>query len=201
MIELFGDELVIIGIIPGIFGALLSLYNYFKSIKPASIIPTEIVNYGLISSSYEEAYKFVLPLVFHNEGARNGIIKQIKIGFKHGDEIKYLDITGKAKLAELQDKESEYSNWEKYTEHGYKLLQPSYPITVLANSSTDVMLIATCSYEENVFPLDIESKLVIEVYYGSKGMKTIEFPFFLSKNDIPDNRLYWFTPVAKNVFS
>ena len=59
--------------------------------------------------------------MFHNDGAKNGIIKNIKIGFKHDQEVKYLDISGKAKLTELTNmsgrREDDYLSCKVYQSH------------------------------------------------------------------------------------
>jgi hypothetical protein len=191
---IFGYDIDLLSLIPALFGVILSLYNYYKMSKPAEIIPTEVVNYGLISSSYDECYKIILPLVFHNEGAKKGIIKKIKIGFKHDEKVKYLQNPVKVRLEELMDDVAQLSDWNKFTEQGYRVLQPTYPITVSADSSVDVTLVAVAPYEKEIIPIDKQSEYIIEVYYGKDKMKKIEFKFFLSNENIPDNRLQWFFP-------
>lgn len=49
MMQLLGYDFDLISLIPALFGAILSLYNFYKMSRPANIFPTEIVNYGLIS--------------------------------------------------------------------------------------------------------------------------------------------------------
>ncbi|MHA1563547.1 MAG: hypothetical protein ACTSPA_15705 [Promethearchaeota archaeon] len=91
----------LLSFIPAVFGVLLSIYNWLQTIKPANINSGRLVNYGFISSSYENAMLLCLPLTFENEGAKKGLITEIKIGFKHGDEIKYIDVDAKVRLNEL----------------------------------------------------------------------------------------------------
>lgn len=194
MFDVFGIQVDIISLIPALFAVILSLYNFYKMSRPANIFPTEVVNYGLISSSYENSFKMVLPLVLHNNGFKKGVIKQIKIGFEQNGSITYFDSLTKARLTELSDNVAQLADWNKFIEHGYRVLQPTYPISINADSSVDVTLIAICSYDEKVIPLNSESKFIIEVYFGKDSVNKISFPFFLDEEDIPDDRLEWFSP-------
>lgn len=193
MISVLGLEIDIISLIPALFGAILSIYNFYRLSKPANIEPTSLVNYGIISSDYEQSFKLILPLVFHNNGARNGIIKNIKFGFRHDQKITYLDDLVKVRLIELSDDIAQLCDWDKLIEHGYRIINPTFPITVLSESSTDVTVIVTSLIEENSIPLDINCEYFIEVYFGKNKIKRIYFPFYLAKDDIPDNRLIWLT--------
>ena len=199
MIEILGYQFDLISLIPALFGAILSLYNFFKMSRPANIMPTEIVNYGIISSSYENSFKIVLPLVLHNDGAKKGIIKNIKIGFKQDGTVKYLDDLLKVRLNELTDDLALRSDWKKFTELGYGVIQPTYPISILSDSSIDLTMIATCAYEEEVIPLDKESEYVIEVYFGKNKLNKITAQFSLLESNIPDDRLIWLPPVSESV--
>ncbi|MHA2370950.1 MAG: hypothetical protein ACXADX_19215, partial [Candidatus Hodarchaeales archaeon] len=58
MVEILGIEIGIIAMIPAVFGAAMSAYNWYKMNRPADIHSSEIVNFGFISSSYEEAMLF-----------------------------------------------------------------------------------------------------------------------------------------------
>ena len=194
MLDFILPEVDVISLIPALFAVILSLYNLYKMSKPADIVPNEIINYGLISSSYNEGYKLCIPLIFHNNGPKKGLIKNIKIGFKEENTVKYLDITGKAKLSELEDEGTQWSDWDKFTKHAYRIIQPTYPISILGDESTDVVLIATTLYEEGVLPVDKESECVIEVYFGKNKVNKVKFSFYLSKDLIADNRIQWFSP-------
>ncbi|MHA2338721.1 MAG: hypothetical protein ACXACX_15540, partial [Candidatus Hodarchaeales archaeon] len=68
-------DIDLISLIPALFAVILSLYNFYKMSKSANIVPNEIISYGLISSSYQGGFKLVLPLLFHNNGAKKGLIK------------------------------------------------------------------------------------------------------------------------------
>lgn len=96
----------------------------------------------MISSSYYERILLCLPLIFHNEGKKKGMIKRIKVGFKHDDEIKYIDIDGKARLNELSSSESDSIGWDAFQKDGYQLIKPTYPIIVEPDQSTNVVLIS-----------------------------------------------------------
>ena len=112
MAEIFGLEVDLLSLIPAVFGALLSIYNWLQMIKPANINSGRLVNYGFISSSYENAMLLCLPLTFENEGAKKGLITEIKIGFKQGDEIKYIDVNAKVRLNELTGATAQNMNLE-----------------------------------------------------------------------------------------
>lgn len=193
----FLQDIDVISLIPALFAVILSLYNYYKMSKSADIVPNEIISFGLISSSYQGGFKLCIPLIFHNDGVRKGLIKDIKIGFITNNIIKYLDITGKAKLSELDDDTAQRSDWNKFTKEGYRIIQPTFPIPILGDESIDTVLIATAMYEDEVLPLDKDSTCVIEVYFGKNKMKKIDFPFYLSEDSIPDNVIKWFNPITK----
>lgn len=194
MLEIAGYQLDIISFIPAIIGVLLSVYNYYKMSRPAHIVPTEVVNYGLLSSSYEQSFKIILPLVFHNEGAKKGIIKNIKFGFKTNGKTTYLDTLVKAHLFELTDDLAQLCDWNKFIEHGYRVINPTFPITVMPESSVDVAFVGTALIEDNTIPLDQQSEYFIEVYYGKNKVTSESYSFFLDEEEIPDDRLVWLNP-------
>ena len=63
MVSILGVEVGIIAMVPAVVGFLLSLYNWYMMNRPANIVASEIVNYGFISSGYEEAMLFCFPLI------------------------------------------------------------------------------------------------------------------------------------------
>lgn len=193
---MFGFEIGYISLGTALLGVLLSLFNYYKMTKPANIIPNEIINYGLISSSYQESYKLCIPLIFHNDGAKNGMITSVKIGFKTNDKINYLDVTGKAKLNELVDENLESTDWDGFAKHGYRIVQPTYPIQVQGFESADIVLICTTPYEDKFLPIDSKSECVIEIKFGKNKTNQIKFPFYLAESVIPDDRIIWLPTIA-----
>ncbi len=197
MVEFFGVEVGLIAMVPAVFGFLLSLYNWYMMNRPANIVASDIVNYGFISSGFEEAMLFCFPLIFSNEGAKKGLISEIKIGFKKEGEIKYIDLDGKVRLKELDSATAPLLDWKKYQEEGYVILQPTYPIAVEAGESVDVTVMATVDLEEKAIPINEEVECVIEVEFGNKKRNKTSFPFFLSEEtaDI-DDRLVWLKPTS-----
>jgi hypothetical protein len=193
MVTIFGDiEIDLLSLIPAVFGALLSIYNWLQMRKPADIHPGRLVNYGFISSSYEKAYFFCFPLAFENAGANKGLITDIKIGFKHGAEIKYIDVDAKVRLNELSGASAPRMDYEKFTDDGYVILLPTYPIGIEAGESQEVTIVSTVSVEDGIIPVGIETEIVIEVYFGWDKSNTQSFPFYLSKESADsDNTLIW----------
>ena len=174
-------DIDIISFGPAAFGALLSTYNWFQTKKPANIRPSKIVEYAIVSSSYDEVDILTIPLIFNNSGAFPGTITDIKIGFKNGNNVKYLDIMGKARLHELSTDQLITIAAEAYTKEGYSITMPTYPIDVFPGESTSIVLIATADHGENIIPLDTDAKWVVETYYGKNKKNTDEFPFKLTK--------------------
>ena len=119
MVEIFGIEIGLLAMVPAVFGAAMSAYNWYMMNRPADIYSSEILNFGFISSSYEEAMLFCFPLIFSNDGAKKGLITDIKIGFKKDGEITYIDLDGKARLKELDSATAPLLDWKKYQEEGY----------------------------------------------------------------------------------
>ena len=194
MQQLYGFQFDLISLLPALFAVVLSIYNYYKLSRPANFFPTELVNYVIISSSYENSFKVILPLVFHNEGSKKGIIKKVKVGFKQNSTITYFDNLTKVRLNELDDNIAQLTDWNKFIEHGYRVVQPSYPIPISEYASVDETFVGICSYDEKLIPLDQECEYIIEVYFGKNKVNMLNFPFFLSKEDIPDDRLIWLEP-------
>ncbi|MBA7559533.1 hypothetical protein ES708_01148 [subsurface metagenome] len=192
MAEIFGIEVDLLSLIPAVFGALLSIYNWLQMIKPANINSGRLVNYGFISSSYENAMLLCLPLTFENEGAKKGLITEIKIGFKHGDEIKYIDVDAKVRLNELTGATAPNMNYEKFTDEGYVILLPTYPMGIEGGESIDITIVSTVSVEDKIIPVGVDSEIVIEVYFGKNKSNTQSFPFYLSQESADsDNVLIW----------
>ena len=44
-------EVDIISLVPAVFGATLSLYNWFQTTRPVNIRPNNIIDYAIVSSS------------------------------------------------------------------------------------------------------------------------------------------------------
>ncbi|MBY9000665.1 MAG: hypothetical protein KGD64_07110 [Candidatus Heimdallarchaeota archaeon] len=136
-------------------------------------------------------------MIFDNSGKKKGMIKQIKIGFKRDDEIKYIDIDGKVRLKDLSSSESDSIGWDDFQKEGYQLIKPTYPIIVEPDQSTDVVLISEVAKEDNIIPLDEHSTCIIEVYFRKNKMNKIEFPFYLATDYIGESEdLLWIKPVT-----
>ena len=192
MVEIFGYDIDLLSLIPAIFGALLSIYNWLQMNKPAKIYPGRLVNYGFISSSYENAMFLCLPLTFENEGAKKGLITEIKIGFKHGEEIKYIDVDAKVRLNELTGASAPSMNYEKFTDEGYVILLPTYPMGLEGGESIGITIVSTVSVEDKIIPVGVDSEIVIEVFFGTDKSNSRSFPFYLSKESADsDNVLIW----------
>ena len=83
-------------------------------------------------------------------------------------------------------------NYERFTEEGYVILLPTYPIVIDGWESKDVTIISTVSREDKIIPVGVESEIVIEVFYGYNKVKSQSFPFYLSKQSADsDNTLLW----------
>ena len=192
MVDILGYELDLMNFVPGFLAVLLSIYNWFQATKAADIYPERVVNYGFISSSYERAYFFCLPLTFGNAGGRKGLITEIKIGFKHGSEIKYIDVDAKVRLNELTGASAPSMDYEKFTDDGYVILLPTYPMGIEGGESQDITFVSTVSVEDGIIPVGVDSEIVIEVYFGRNKSNTETFPFYLSQESADsDNTLIW----------
>ncbi|MFX1251630.1 MAG: hypothetical protein ACFFCZ_08470 [Promethearchaeota archaeon] len=197
------DILAMIGIdlvtlLAALFGVVLSIYNWLMMRRPANIFPNEIVNYGMIHSQEHEGAKLILPIIFHNEGAKKGVITRIKLGFKHGEEVKYLTFVGKARLTELDEETAFQGGWDDFEKEGYKILQPTYPIVVPSEESVDVVMISNAWHTDGILPIDKKTTCVIEVYFGNNKINKVEFPFFLKKKHIIDDVICWYEPISKH---
>ena len=198
MVEILGNEIDLFSLIPAVIGLVLSIYNWLMMRKPADIIPNEIVEYGLISSEEHEGIKLILPLIFHNDSANPGLITQIKVGFKHGTETKYLKFVGRARLEELTEKTAFQGNWDSFEEGAYKIQQPTYPISVPGAESVDVVMIANSWDKDQIIPIDNNTTCVVEVSFGNKKKNKIEFPFILKKEHMIDNIICWYGTISSH---
>jgi len=198
MVIIFGFFIDLVSLIPAIFGAALAIYNWFQFRKAADIYPGRLVNYGFISSSYEKAMFFCLPMTFENCGSKNTLITEIKIGFKHGKEIKYIDVDAKVRLNELTGASAPHMNYEKFTDGGYGILLPTYPIGIEGGVSQEVTIVSTVSVEDGIIPVGVDSEIVIEVYFGFNKSNSVSFPFFISQESVDsDDILIWLKTVDK----
>ena len=198
MVTIFEYDIDLLSLIPALFGALLSLYNWLQMRKPADIKAGRIVNYGFISSSYENALFFCFPLVFENTGANSGIITEIKLGFQYEGEIKYIDTDARVRLTEFTGASAPQMNYEKFTDEGYRILLPTYPVKVEAGCSESMNIISTVSLEDNIFVAGQEGTMIIEVYFGANKMNKAEFVYSLSQESMDsDNILIWLRMLDK----
>ena len=181
--------------IPGVFGALLSTYNWLQTKKPANIKPNEIVEYAIVSSSHEEADILTIPLVFHNSGALHGVVTDIKVGIESSDGVKYFEIMGRANLSELNTNELMNMGMDKYSNEGYSIVLPTYPIDLEAGGSVAIILIAVAGHDEKIIPLDTDAKWVIETHFGKKK-NTDKFDFKISTDQYERaENLRWFRSI------
>jgi hypothetical protein len=198
MVNIAGYEVDFLSLAPAVLALLLSIYNWFKMSRPANLYPNEIINYGYIASDYQGGVQLCIPLILHNEGANRGMITGVKIGFQFDNEIKYIDVLGKARLNEVDINQAFRFDWDKFEQDGYRMIQPTYPIIVEGLESTDVTLIAQATFKENVIPIDTQTECIVEIKFGKNKSNLIKFPFFLSKEFAEvDNRLMWYEPIQK----
>lgn len=195
MVQIFGFEIDIFSFAPAIFATLLSIYNWYKMTRPANIFPNEIINYGFIASEYHDGNQLCIPIILHNEAANKGLVTSVKVGFERGGEVKYLEILGRARLAEININLAYNMDWDKFEAEGYSIIQPTYPIVVEGYQSTDVVFIAQTTSEDNVIPPGEQLNCIIEVKFGRGKINSVKFPFMLSQEAAEvDNQLQWLEP-------
>lgn len=199
MVEIFGVEIDIFSFLPAIFAFFLSLYNWLQMNKPANIHPGDIVNYGFISSSSENCMLFCFPLVFENEGAKKGVITNIKIGFKTNKELKYIDVDLRVRLNELKGAMIPSMDYNKFTDDVYVILLPTYPIVAEGGESITTTIVSSVDIDEGLVPIDEASELIIEVFFGKGKSNRKNIPFYLTKDNAEsDDVLLWLKPNLKN---
>ena len=99
---------------------------------------------------------------------------------------------GRANLKELSTDQLLTMDLEKYSQNGYTIMLPNYPIDIQAGDSKTVILIAIASHDENIIELDTESKWVVETYFSNKK-NVDEFDFKISKDQYESAEyLRWF---------
>lgn len=197
MVTIFGYDVDLFSLVPALFGALLSIYNWWQMQKPAQIIPSPFVSYAVVASEYQEGMLLCFPIVLNNDGARKGIVTKIRIGFKHeNDEVKYLDLDGKARLEELDAERARLMDWEKFQKEGYVILQPTYPVVVYPGSSENVFLIARSFFADKEIPINFSTTCHIEVTFNNQRKNEISFPFKLDQATVNvDDQLQWLEPI------
>ena len=197
MVSIFGIDVDLLSLIPALFGALLSLYNWWQMSQPAKIFPNPFFSYGLIASSYQEGMLLCFPIVLSNEGAHKGMVTEIRFQFKNPEGMfTPLDLDGKAQLLDLNPEEARMMDWQKFENHGYIIKQPTYPIVVPAHSSVDVYLIARSFFEDREIPIEQPSECQIEVFYDHNKHQSIRFPFYLPQSIIDqDDQMHWLSPL------
>ncbi len=198
MVLIFNYDVDLLSMIPAIFAAALSIYNWLQMRKAANIKVGRIVNYGFISSSYEKALFYCFPLVLENEGAKSGVITEIKLGFQYNGETKYIDTDAKVVLNEMTGVAVPQMDYDRFTQEGYRILLPTYPINIEGNSTKNVTIISTVSLENDILQAGQEGKMVIEVYFGSNKVNKAEFDYYLSQESFDsDNTLLWLKMIDK----
>ncbi len=186
------DLLTILGWIPALFGALLSIRNWLAMRRGPELFPNKIVNYGHITGG--DTHSFFMPLIIHNEGAKPGVITDIQIAFNDGQGTTKLNVFWKVKLKGLGSKVLEMG-YETFCDEGYEVEQPLYPIIVPAGESTTVML--ECVYDETKgpFPVDKDLNCIIGVEYGRNRLGEVKFPFKMAAGQYGMEYLRWYKPM------
>src|SRR5210317_1468614 len=79
---------------PAVGAAALSLKNWLDLRKGANIKPLPLLNYGLWSIKKDATRNKVLllPLMFKNDGVKDGIITSITVSFAKGSEFVPVEI-------------------------------------------------------------------------------------------------------------
>ena len=168
LVEILGLDVDLLSLIPALFGAILSIYNWFKANKPADIVPTRLISYALVYSGAQEGYLMCFPLIFHNRGSADGLITDIQLGFRFGEEIKYIDVDSKVKLTDMTGSASEYIDAEEFAENGYTISQPFYPIEVKAGGSTHATIVTLVPESAKQIPFGIDSECIITIEFGDE---------------------------------
>jgi hypothetical protein len=192
MVEVAGIEIDLMSLIPALFGLALSIYNWLMMRKPEDIVPNKLISYAIVYSGAEEGHLLCFPLIFHNEGNANGMITNIKIGFKSGEKVEYIDVDSKVKLTEMSGTDAENISAEQFMANGYTISQPFYPIEVEAGGSTHAEIISFIGDDEKPIPFGIDTEFVIEVEFGDDEMNSVCAPFKIPKNIKGREQLAWF---------
>jgi hypothetical protein len=169
--------------------------------KGADIYPHEIITYGIVNNTAQNPTHdhLYIPLIFHNEGIKPGMITKIEILFDNEGEIKPLQILAKVELNDI-GQQAARMNIEDFTQKGYTVKIPLYPINVPAGESTDIVLQCYQRIEDNIFLLDKEFMCIIRINYGRNKTREVRFPFLLTSEDYEETRfLKWYRPRAGNL--
>jgi len=191
MVEIFGQVLDPISLIPAIFATLLSIYNWYQLRKPADIYPYPLIEYGYIQSDYHKGYQLCLPMMFYNKGSNRGLITSIQVRFQSNPVIE-LEILGRAQMNDLSINAVYNFDWDSFEEEGYTIRLPTYPIAVEGKYSEDVIMIA----QSTNFPIGKHTECQIIVGFDDGRTNSCKFPFYLSKESAEvDNMLRWYKSI------
>ena len=145
-----------------------------------------------------------IPLIFHNDGTRHGMITKIEISFRDGITIKKLPIISKIKLNQL-DKDHMNQGRQAidavdFDEIGYTVQVPTYPISVPAGESTEAIFYCCAYTNDKILPIDKQLECSIRIEYNGKRINQVSFPFILTSEDYDGTiNLRWFKPEPGNM--
>ncbi len=193
-------------VIPAVGAAIIAVRNWLVLRKGADITPHKILSYGIVRDQPDEpeVNNIYIPLIFHNDGTKGGMITKIEIVFQDGETIKKLPIISKIKLNELSNDQVNLGRQSvdmvKFEESGYTIQIPMFPISVPAGESAEAMFQCYDDKEDNIIPLDKELKCIVKIEYGRNKTSHVKFPFMLTSEDYDGTDLLrWFRPEAGNM--
>ncbi|MEJ2277874.1 MAG: hypothetical protein P8Y70_09025 [Candidatus Lokiarchaeota archaeon] len=180
-------------IIPAVVALIVAIRNWLELRKGADIKPHRILSYGIVRDQTEDPKinNIYLPLIFHNEGTKVGMITKV-------------EIISKIKLRELSKEDTnvgrQFVDMVDFEENGYIIQVPTYPISVPAGESSEAMFLSYEDKKQNIIPLDKKLTCIIKIEYGENRISEVKAPFILTKEDYEGtDYLRWFKPQSGNM--
>ena len=183
-----------LGYLPGVGAIFISIRNWLELRKGADIIPLPVVNYGLWSiKSGEKTNKvLVLPLLFSNDGVRNGLVVAIDVAFQHGNEFKSIEVRRKVHLSDVSEQELRNLDLTGFRNRFLRSDNPSFPILVYAHEGNSAIFEAFDGI--NAIPIDQETICRITITQQNGKTNSTDFPFIITHDqfDKAVNNLIWY---------
>jgi hypothetical protein len=183
-----------LGYIPGVGAAIISIRNWWVLRKGADITPLPIVNYGLwaIKSGDKTNKMLILPLLFNNDGVKNGLVVNVEVSFSSGGQYKPIQIRRKIRLNDFSEQEMRNMNLTDFRNKVISSVNPSFPVPVYAHEGNTAMFEGFDG--DNAIPIGKETMCQIKVIQQDGKTNSIEFPFRLTQEQFDNtvNNLSWY---------
>ncbi len=183
---------ILLGSVPGLGAAVLSLYNLYIINRGAVVVPEPLVRFGVwnISRGKEDIKKMLFfPIVLNNIGVKPGLVSNVQLFFD-GQEM---EVGRRVELNPLVEMSA-----HSLSQQNFRELIPTFPFFVASKQGEIVLLECYDNDSSNqLVPLDMDVEMEVVVTYSNGRKSSVAFGIRLDSGDFEKGRsIRWYSSVG-----